>query len=165
MDNSKDDFNQNSKNIADGITQTKDGHRVWQNMQGQFHRIDGPAIEYADGSKAWLQHSKYHRVGGPAVEKTNGYQAWYWRGRCHRVDGPARTLPTGQKEWWINDKRLSEKEIEKLRQTLSARKEKALKKETRAQEPLIQAVHRKRLALLDSIAGSRRQKKQTPDLR
>lgn len=27
--------------------------KFWTNDEGQFHRLDGPAIEYADGSKEW----------------------------------------------------------------------------------------------------------------
>ena len=32
------------------------GTKIWYNEQGQLHREDGPAVEYADGSKRWYQH-------------------------------------------------------------------------------------------------------------
>ena len=31
----------------------KDGTRLYYNTAGQLHRTDGPAVEYADGSKTW----------------------------------------------------------------------------------------------------------------
>jgi len=41
------------------------------------HREDGPAIEYADGTKCWCLNDKYHREDGPAVEYDDGYKEWY----------------------------------------------------------------------------------------
>lgn len=32
-----------------------------------LHRENGPAVEYADGDKAWWFNGKKHRVGGPAI--------------------------------------------------------------------------------------------------
>ena len=42
-----------------------------------MHRTDGPAIEYADGSKWWYIHGQRHRTDGPAVECANGHKEWY----------------------------------------------------------------------------------------
>jgi hypothetical protein len=42
-----------------------------------LHRLDGPAIEYADGSKDWYQNGKLHRTDGPAVEYADGTKE-YW---------------------------------------------------------------------------------------
>ena len=42
-----------------------------------LHRIDGPAVERADGSKFWYVDGKCHRLDGPAVEWADGYKAWY----------------------------------------------------------------------------------------
>lgn len=50
-----------------------------------LHRLDGPAIEYATGTKAWCKNGVFHRMFGPAVESANGI-----------------------KEWWISGKRLTE---------------------------------------------------------
>ena len=30
--------------------------RYWYNDEGQLHRLDGPAMEYADGTKYWYQN-------------------------------------------------------------------------------------------------------------
>lgn len=41
------------------------------------HRIDGPAIIYADGGSMWMANNKYHRIDGPAMEWPNGDTDWY----------------------------------------------------------------------------------------
>ena len=45
-----------------------------------LHREDGPAIERANGSKAWYINGERHRDWGPAVERANGYKTWYING-------------------------------------------------------------------------------------
>ena len=57
------------------------GNKYWENAQGEFHREDGPAIEYDDGSKSWYQDGKLHREDGPAIEWTNGVTCWYINGK------------------------------------------------------------------------------------
>jgi len=55
----------------DGTTSSKyDGSKV-------IHRIDGPAIEYANGDRFWLVDGRQHRTDGPAVEYSNSYKRWY----------------------------------------------------------------------------------------
>ena len=56
------------------------GDKFWC-LDGKLHRIDGPAIEYADGSKEWCLDGKLHRVDGPAVEFANGSKYWYLDGK------------------------------------------------------------------------------------
>ena len=53
-----------------------------------LHRLDGPAVEYASGSKAWYANGERHREDGPAIEYADGY-----------------------KEWWMNGQRLTEQEF------------------------------------------------------
>ena len=53
--------------------------RWWLN--GQLHRIDGPAIEYANSSRCWFQNGKCHRLDGPAIEWANGDKEWYINGK------------------------------------------------------------------------------------
>ena len=91
-----------------------DGTKCWF-QNGKLHRTDGPAIEYADGDKCWYQNGKLHRLDGPAVEYANGYRAWYQNGKSHRTDGPAIEWANGDKHWYIKGKNLSEKEF--LQQT------------------------------------------------
>ena len=53
-----------------------DGNKEWF-LNGEYHREDGPAIEFANGNKAWYLHGKYHREDGPAFEGTSGWHKWY----------------------------------------------------------------------------------------
>ena len=36
-------------------------------LNGKLHRIDGPALEYSNGTKMWYYEGKQHRINGPAV--------------------------------------------------------------------------------------------------
>jgi len=54
-----------------------DGSKFWYNSKGEFHRDDGPAIEWFDGDKAWYQNGKLHREDGPAEETIDGRKYWY----------------------------------------------------------------------------------------
>ena len=82
----------------------ENGDKVWRNEQGQRHRLDGPAIERADGTKYWYQKDQLHRLDGPAIERANGTKEWYRKGQCHRLDGPAIECADGTKEWWTEGK-------------------------------------------------------------
>jgi len=55
----------------------KYGDKFWRNKEGKLHREDGPAVEFAHGSKLWYLNDKCHRDDGPAVERTNGHKE-YW---------------------------------------------------------------------------------------
>ena len=85
-----------------------DGTREWFNLNGKRHRVDGPAVEDANGYKSWYLNNQRHRVDGPAVESPNGYKLWYLNGERHRVDGPAMELANGNKYWYLNGKQYSE---------------------------------------------------------
>ncbi len=81
------------------------GDVEWRNVNGELHRDgDLPAIEYADGSKAWYQNGLLHRDGDqPAIEDADGSKWWYQNGRYHRDgDLPAIEWADGQKERWVN---------------------------------------------------------------
>jgi hypothetical protein len=63
----------------------KDGLNILTGCQAycladQFHREDGPAIEYANGDCYWYQYGELHRTDGPAIDR-NGFQLWYYRGQ------------------------------------------------------------------------------------
>ena len=82
------------------------------------HRLDGPAVEGADGSKAWYVDGKQHRLDGPAVKYADGSKSWWVDDKLHRLDGPAVEYAGGYKEWWVEDKRLSENEFNALSKPL-----------------------------------------------
>ena len=48
------------------------GTKRWHNQNGQYHRKDGPAVKWVDGSKEWWINGKSHRLDGPALEGPNG---------------------------------------------------------------------------------------------
>ena len=56
-------------------------HRVisneHRNAEGNLHRVDGPAIEYANGTKSWFIDGERHRIDGPAIEWEGGSKEWY----------------------------------------------------------------------------------------
>lgn len=75
-------------------------------LNGKLHREDGPAVEYANGSKYWYINDKLHRVDGPAIERFNGDKLWYINGLVHREnDLPAIEWGDGNKYWYLNGKR------------------------------------------------------------
>jgi len=78
------------------------------------HREDGPAVEWANGSRAWFLNGERHREDGPAVEYANGYKEWYLNDQLHREDGPAVEYADGSKYWFLNDKEVSEAKHKKL---------------------------------------------------
>lgn len=60
----------------------------YRNEDGSLHRVDGPAIEWVDGSLEYWVDGIRHRLDGPAVIWSNGYEAWYKDGQLLREDGP-----------------------------------------------------------------------------
>jgi len=40
------------------------------------HRVDGPAIEYGNGTEIYYQNNKHHRLDGPAITGGN-MKYWY----------------------------------------------------------------------------------------
>ena len=63
----------------DGLNIDVYGTKRWY-LNGQQHRTDGPAEEFANGDKLWWLNGKLHRDGGPAID-ANGYKAWYLNGQ------------------------------------------------------------------------------------
>lgn len=47
-----------------------------------LHREDGPAMEYADGSKMWYFNGNRHREDGPALIREDGTEHWYLNGEA-----------------------------------------------------------------------------------
>jgi len=62
----------------------------------------------------WMDfdYSKLHRLDGPAVEQANGAKHWYINGKRHRLDGPAIEWSNGTKEWWVNGNWLDTEKME-----------------------------------------------------
>ena len=58
---------------------------------------NGTKYYYKDKAKTIL-----HRLDGPAIEWPEGNKAWFVNGKLHRLDGPAAEYANGHKEWWVN---------------------------------------------------------------
>jgi hypothetical protein len=59
----------------------------------------------------WYLNGQYHRTDGPAIEYAWGPKYWYLNGQLHREDGPAIEYPDGSKWWYLNDNELTETEF------------------------------------------------------
>ena len=60
------------------LTIDVDGTKRWFNEDGDLHREDGPAIEFANGTKFWCIYGYYHRINGPAIEHNWGDNQWWY---------------------------------------------------------------------------------------
>jgi len=54
---------------------------------------------------------QYHRDDGPAIEWPNGNKFWWKKGKRHREDGPAEEWLDEEKYWWLLDLELKENEF------------------------------------------------------
>ena len=66
---------------------------------------------YPSGNKFWYLNGERHREDGPAVEWANGNKWWYLNDQLHREDGPAIEFASGSKWWYLNGKEISEREF------------------------------------------------------
>jgi hypothetical protein len=83
------------------------GTKRWYNDKHEYHRIDGPAVEFSNGDCHWYKNDIIHRENGPAIEFADGSTEWWFDGKLHRLDGPAkeyrhRFFGRPHKEWWVN---------------------------------------------------------------
>ena len=90
------------------VNVNENGNISWYNEEEQLHCEHGPAIEYANGDKAWYLNGKRHREGGPAAEYLDGTKFWYRNGQRHREDGPAIEFADGEKWWYLNGVQMTE---------------------------------------------------------
>ncbi len=56
-----------------------EGAQMWY-LNGQLHRLDGPATIWADGGLEWWVNGQRHREDGPAVIDADGGLEWYING-------------------------------------------------------------------------------------
>ena len=85
----------------------------WYNDKEQYHRENGPAVEWSSGTKWWYLNGQRHRENGPAVECSNGTKYWYLNEQRHREDGPAIEYINGDKSWYLNGQCFTEAEFNK----------------------------------------------------
>jgi hypothetical protein len=59
------------------------GDICYYNSKRLWHRTDGPAVEYANGSNAWLLYGKHHRLDGPSCVWRDGHNYWHINNRLY----------------------------------------------------------------------------------
>ena len=69
--------------------------------------IDRP--EFGADTKEWRSDGKLHRIDGPAVIWANGTQEWFIDGLRHRTNGPAMIWDDGKQGWFVNGKNITDK--------------------------------------------------------
>jgi len=77
-------------------------------MKTYKDRVSGETL-YVDLNQGITRYYKdkamtvYHRLDGPAIEYDNGYKAWYVNGTLHRLNGPAvEYADVVGKEWYVD---------------------------------------------------------------
>ena len=77
-------------------------------------RLCGYEIHYDNDSDRviWFLDGKKHRTDGPACEWADGTRSWWLNGLRHRTDGPAVECADGDREWWLNGKRHTEEDFD-----------------------------------------------------
>lgn len=90
-----------------------DGSKYWLE-NGELHRNYGPASVHENGNTFWYKHGVAHRENGPALEFVDGSKSWFLNGKRHRTDGPAIICATGIKLWYLNDKQVTQEEHARL---------------------------------------------------
>ena len=73
--------------------------------------MQNPRID-ASGNKHWIINGEYHRLDGPAVERINGTKHWYIKDK--RLSGPLGLLEHGA-NWKDLVEWLTPREIAKCR--------------------------------------------------
>ena len=76
------------KNYARKEVDVKGNVRYF-NKNNKFHRKDGPAVIYSNGTQMWFKNGKLHRKNEPAIIWASGDKSWYMNGKKHNIHGPS----------------------------------------------------------------------------
>lgn len=60
-----------------------------------------------NGTQTWRLNGEPHRLDGPAVIHIVGGESWWVYGQLHRLDGPAVTTREGRLLWSVDSVMLS----------------------------------------------------------
>jgi len=100
----------------------KIGNKFWT-LNNEYHREDGPAIEYMNGHKEWRINGRLHREDGPAIENNEGMKGmnmWYLNGLLHRENGPAMEFDSGTKYWYYYNQKVECKSLEDFQKIIKS---------------------------------------------
>ena len=84
-------------------------------MESRYYYKDGSILNYYNHNKI------LHRTDGPAIEFADGSKRWWVESQLHRLDGPAVEWADGSKEWWVEGKYLTYEQFEDYRAELFER--------------------------------------------
>jgi hypothetical protein len=70
-------------------------------------------VKVGKNKTEWFHNGQLHREDGPALEYASGDKCWFLDGRLHRQDGPALEYADGVKFWYLNEKEVTEDEVMK----------------------------------------------------
>ena len=105
----------NFGNNGNGLHIDFDSSKSWY-ANYKYHRLNGPAVKYADGDEEYLVDNDYHRDDGPAINY-KFVQEWFYHGKQHRLDGPAIVYDNGDRYWLYMGKEIecnSQEEYERI---------------------------------------------------
>ena len=68
-------------------------------------------IDEDDTIRYYNDKDEWHRTNGPAAIYNNGTEIWYHRNIRHRLDGPAMVFPNVGEVWFINGKEYTKEEF------------------------------------------------------
>jgi len=83
------------------------GNKQYLNDEGNYHRLDGPAVEWSNGSKRWYINGNSHRNIDPSSEWWDGEKRWYFKNKLHRIGG---LVSFYDGYWFIHSKSYSKQE-------------------------------------------------------
>ena len=84
--------------------------KYWSAYLKKHPDFTGCLINKNNNNTAWFKNGVYHRENGPALEYTEGSKAWFKNGKLHRENGPAVEYSDGDKRWYLNGEELSEQQ-------------------------------------------------------
>jgi hypothetical protein len=57
------------------VTDDQGTTRYFKPGTDELHRLDGPAVVFANGDRLWYKDGQLHRVAGPAIDPIRGKKA------------------------------------------------------------------------------------------
>ena len=79
-------------------------------------------VQVFEDRTEWYLNGNYHREDGPAIEYISGDKEWFLNGQLHREDGPACEYADGTKEWYLEGEELTEEQFLKRKKPCSGKK-------------------------------------------
>jgi len=85
-------------------------------METQYIKIDSEGNKFHYSDRAMVIR---HKLNGPAVEWADGDKEWSVNGTLHREDGPAIMSQLNGNKWFLNGKEVTKEEHAQLTQAIN----------------------------------------------